>query len=179
MALQASGPISMSNINVEIGRASNANLALTPASQGAYVTLNVNSASRPDGTNPQKISEWYGYNHTAVAPDTTPPTTPFLDAIGDFGGGFLRLTWSTSTDASGIAYYDVYREENNSGVFGVIGQPTATTFDDINVFDGNGYAYKIKAIDNAFNQSAFSNTQSIFYSSGGGPGGPGGPLTPV
>jgi hypothetical protein len=176
MALQASGPISMSNINVEIGRASNATIAITTASQGVYVAINVNSASRPDGTNPQKISEWYGYNHTAVAPDTTPPTTPFLDAIADFGFGFLRLTWSTSTDASGVAYYDVYREENNSGIFAVIGQPTVTTFDDINVFDGNGYSYKIKAVDNVFNTSVFSNTQSIFYSSGGGGGGP---LTPA
>jgi hypothetical protein len=114
-------------------------------------------------------------NATTTAADTTPPTTPFLNAIGDFGGGFLRLTWSASTDASGIAYYDVYREENNSGIFAVIGQTTATTFDDINVFDANGYAYKIKAIDNASIPSAFSNTQTIFYSTGGG----GAPIGPV
>jgi fibronectin type 3 domain-containing protein len=110
---------------------------------------------------------------TAAAADTTPPTTPFLDPLGDFGGGFLTLTWSASTDASGIYYYDVYREDNNSGIFSIIGQTTATTFDDIYVYDGNGYAYKIKAIDNAINQSAFSNTRPIFYSTGGG----GGPLS--
>jgi fibronectin type 3 domain-containing protein len=43
-------------------------------------------------------------------------------------------------------FYDVYREENNSGIFSVIGQTTITTFDDINVVDGNGYAYKIRMI---------------------------------
>jgi fibronectin type 3 domain-containing protein len=41
-------------------------------------------------------------------------------------------------------YYDVYREDNNSGIFSIIGQTTATTFDDIYVYDGNGYAYKIR-----------------------------------
>jgi hypothetical protein len=110
-------------------------------------------------------------SNTSNSPsDTTPPTTPFLEPIGDFGGGFLSLNWSASTDASGINLYDVYREENNSGIFVVIGQTTVTTFDDINVFNANGYAYKIRAIDNAFNQSAFSNTRTIFYSSGGGGG---------
>jgi len=160
--------ISLGDINVELGRSRTSNISLDTAENGGYGAININSPSYPASGNPASISEWYSYNHNATAPDTTPPTTPYLNSIGDFGGGFLRLTWTASTDASGIYYYDVYREVNNSGIFGVIAQPTVTSYDDYDVVNGNTYAYKIKAIDNAINQSAFSNTRSVFYNTGGG-----------
>lgn len=103
------------------------------------------------------------YGNCAIASDTTPPTTPNLYSIGDFGAAYLALSWSTSTDASGINYYEVYRADNNSGIFAAIAQTSATSFQDYNIVNGNLYSYAIKAVDTAFNYSAFSNTQSYFY----------------
>lgn len=65
MTLQASGQISMSEINTELGRASNATISLDTAENGGYAVINTNSASRPSSTNPASMSEWYGYNHNA------------------------------------------------------------------------------------------------------------------
>lgn len=33
----------------------------------AYDAINTSSSSRPDGSNPNELSEWYSYNHTAVS----------------------------------------------------------------------------------------------------------------
>lgn len=42
-------------------------------------------------------------------------------------------------------------------------QLATSSYNDIDVLSGNSYSYKITAVDNASNYSAFSNTQSIFY----------------
>lgn len=70
--MQASGTISMSQINSEFGRSSTAGISLDTAENGGYATINTASASRPSGTNPASMSEWYGYNHNASS--STPPT---------------------------------------------------------------------------------------------------------
>jgi bacillolysin len=100
---------------------------------------------------------------STIAGDTTPPTTPVLGSIADFGGGFLRVSWSASTDASGIAYYEVYRAVDN-GILAVVAQVSSgTIYDDYDVFNGSLYSYSIRAVDTSFNQSNFSNTQNYFY----------------
>ena len=73
MTMPASGTIRMSQINSELGRSSTAQISLDTAENGGYATINTASASRPSGTNPASMSEWYGYNHNA-APPSTPPT---------------------------------------------------------------------------------------------------------
>ena len=65
MALPASGTISASMINIELGRIGSASLSSNNASAGGYWRINFNSAQRPDKFNPDEYSEWYGYNHTA------------------------------------------------------------------------------------------------------------------
>lgn len=65
MALPRGGEISMSQINVELGRSATALIGLDDAENGAYGAINTNSAARPDAANPASMSEWYGYNHTA------------------------------------------------------------------------------------------------------------------
>lgn len=65
MPLPSSGQISMSQINTELGRSSTAQISLDAAENGAYGGINVNSASRPNSSNPAAMSEWYGYNHNA------------------------------------------------------------------------------------------------------------------
>jgi hypothetical protein len=67
VALQSSGQISMSQINTELGRSSTAEISLDAAENGSYAAINQSSASRPSSGNPASMSEWYGYNHSAVS----------------------------------------------------------------------------------------------------------------
>lgn len=76
MALPSTGPISMSQINVELGRSATANISLDAAENGTYAPINQNSAIKPLSGNPASMSEWRGYDHTAGGgtTTTTPPT---------------------------------------------------------------------------------------------------------
>lgn len=65
MALPTTGEIKMSQINTELGRASNATIALDSAERNGYAPINQCSPSRPSGANPASMSEWRGYNHSA------------------------------------------------------------------------------------------------------------------
>jgi hypothetical protein len=72
MTLPASGALSFSAINTELGRASTATLELKTASDSAYVVINRNSTagyniwynSVVNGNN-YSIDKFYGYNHSA------------------------------------------------------------------------------------------------------------------
>jgi hypothetical protein len=79
MPLPTSGTLSMDNIRVELGVPAQAPMSLQAASIGTYGTINVCSVSRPDGSAPYAISEWYGYCHTCTCTPTrtsTPTVTP-------------------------------------------------------------------------------------------------------
>ena len=58
------GSVSMSGINLELGRASNAQISLDAAENGSYAAINSCSPSRPSSSNPAAMSEWRGYNHS-------------------------------------------------------------------------------------------------------------------
>jgi hypothetical protein len=74
MTLKAEGRISFSELNVELGRASTSNIAISAAeTQGTYGAINTFSKARPNLSRPSSISEWYGYNHRAKPP-IPPPT---------------------------------------------------------------------------------------------------------
>ena len=63
MALQGSGQISFANINTELGRSSTAQIGINQAEAGAYVLINPESTSKPNGSTPNSMAEWHGYNH--------------------------------------------------------------------------------------------------------------------
>ena len=71
MALSATGPLSLGDINAELGRTRTASISLDAAENGSYAAINQNSPSRPSSSNPASVSEWRGYNHTAAAPSLT------------------------------------------------------------------------------------------------------------
>jgi hypothetical protein len=80
MTLPASGQISFSQINTELGRASNAQISLNTAEDGGYATINNCAQPKPNATNPAAISEWYSYNHSA-------PCFSECSATFSFSGG--------------------------------------------------------------------------------------------
>ena len=94
------------------------------------------------------------------AGDTTPPTTPGSPA-GTTTPGTVNLTWTASTDASGIAYYHVYRSTSSGftpGAGNEVGQTTQLSYTDngdgtTNGLPSNTYYYKLIAQDTAGNLS--------------------------
>jgi len=70
MTMPSSGTIRMSQINTELGRSSTATISLDTAENGGYATINTASSSRPNGSNPASMSEWYSYNHSASSGTT-------------------------------------------------------------------------------------------------------------
>ena len=66
MTLPLTGPLSFSQINVELGRASNATISLNTAEDGGYVAINQCADPKPSASNPATVSEWRGYNHLAI-----------------------------------------------------------------------------------------------------------------
>jgi hypothetical protein len=61
MALTASGQLSLGDIATEMG-VSLTNVSLTTQSTTG---INTNSESKPDGSTPHAISEFYSYDHSA------------------------------------------------------------------------------------------------------------------
>ncbi len=67
MALQSSGQIKFSELNTELGRTSTDLIGLGAAENGNYAAINSASSSKPDGSAPSKISEWFSYDHGAAS----------------------------------------------------------------------------------------------------------------
>lgn len=86
MALQSSGQISFADINTELGRSSIAQIGINEAEAGTYDVINPNSSSRPNGSTPNAINEWYSYDHSAAAPVT------FSVSLALSSGGVCNLT---------------------------------------------------------------------------------------
>ena len=92
---------------------------------------------------------------TTPAVDSTPPSVP--QGVGAVANGPTSVTvsWSASSDASGIANYEVYR----GGTLLTTVSGSATSFTDTSVLAGTQYSYTVDAIDGspAKNKSAQSS----------------------
>jgi len=102
MTMPASGAISMSQINTELGRASTTSISLDTAENGGYGAINQASGSKPSASNPAALSEWYSYNHNAssqinVSYDITFAPYGGLANITENGVRIIR----TSSNAAG------------------------------------------------------------------------------
>ena len=91
---------------------------------------------------------------TAIATDTTPPTTPTGLTAAAAGSNGANLSWSASTDNVGVTGYIVRR----NGV--QVATPTTTSFADTGLSVGT-YSYAVAARDAAGNVSANSASASI------------------
>ena len=117
MALPSSGPISFANINTELGRSSTAQLGINEAEAGSYGAINTNSTSRPNGTTPNGMDEWYGYDHTADS-YTTVDISNTCNSFGCTTATNSRIYFNNADYAAFVA---------NGYVFGGIGGGAPTT----------------------------------------------------
>jgi chitodextrinase len=101
-----------------------------------------------------------GYDEPA--PDTTAPSVPTGLAANATAPDRVELSWTASTDDTGVAGYTVYRD----GVS--LGTATGTSFADTSATAGTTYAYAVDAVDAAGNRSARTEPVSVTTPSAGG-----------
>ncbi|HTU64487.1 MAG TPA: PQQ-dependent sugar dehydrogenase [Steroidobacteraceae bacterium] len=77
--------------------------------------------------------------------DTTPPTVPSgVTAVAQSQTEIL-VSWTASTDATGVAGYRVFRDGNTTAV----ATPTGTSFTDTGLTANTTYSYTVVAVDSA------------------------------
>ena len=94
MTLPASGALSMSAINTELGRTSNtANTSLADQSDGDYGTINITNLNdnKSDTATPHNIGSFYKYEHS-VSLGTTPASFSQFSSSSHNSAGTITVT---------------------------------------------------------------------------------------
>ncbi len=88
MPLPTSGPLGLQQIRAELGVPSQAPFSLDVASNGGYAAINPCSNNYPVASNPDAISDWFGYCHSCTC------------------GYYFCMGFSTVSCATACANYD-------------------------------------------------------------------------
>jgi len=106
--------------------------------------------------------------YSGQQPDTTPPTTPGTPSASNVGTTTATLTWGASTDTggSGLAGYNVYREQGTTDP--LLAQSTTTSVNLTGLTVSTQYQVYVRARDGAGNLSATSALATFTTQQGGG-----------
>lgn len=162
MALQGSGSISMSQINTELGRSSTASISLDTAENGGYGAIQQCQRPYPLAANSAKMSEWFGYNHSATCSVScgggystyyTPVNCydySYRDvSLGGYTSGLVTVGWTLSLESGyGINQLRVYAVYNGSTVADT-GNIAVSTFTGITSQSGT-ITFKVNGADNKY-----------------------------
>lgn len=96
--------------------------------------------------------------------DTQAPTAPAGLTATAKTSSSVSLSWSASSDNTGVTGYDVYRNGTK------VGSTATTSYTDTGLSASTAYSYTVKAKDAAGNVSAASSALSATTSAGGGTG---------
>ena len=91
----------------------------------------------------------------------SPPTAPANLVATAASSSQISLAWTASTSASGIAEYIVQRSQGGGASFVQVGTSASTGYNDSGLAASTSYSYRVAAVDNSGNTSAFSNVASI------------------
>ncbi|MFE2015987.1 cellulase family glycosylhydrolase [Streptomyces sp. NPDC059491] len=94
--------------------------------------------------------------------DTRAPTVPAALTSPAKTSTSVSLSWTASTDDTGVTGYDVYRGTTK------VGTSTSTAYTDAGLTAGTAYTYTVRARDAAGNTSAASPPLTVTTSTGGG-----------
>jgi chitodextrinase len=90
-------------------------------------------------------------------PDTQAPTAPGTPVPSVVSSTQINVTWSAATDNVGVTRYVLERcQAAGCTAFAPIATPTALSFVDTGVSPATTYKYRVRAMDAAGNQSAYS-----------------------
>jgi chitodextrinase len=101
---------------------------------------------------------------SGVPGDTQAPTTPTGLQVTGKSSSTASLSWTASTDDTGVTAYDVFRGGTRVGSTG------STSFSDTGLAPSTTYSYTVKARDAAGNTSATSAAVPATTDEGGGTG---------
>ncbi|MFI9585546.1 cellulose binding domain-containing protein [Streptomyces sp. NPDC052236] len=93
--------------------------------------------------------------------DTTPPTVPAGLTVAAVTGSTVSLSWTASTDGTGVTAYEVLR----GGV--PVGTSATTSYTDTGLSAATKYGYAVRAMDAAGNVSAASAAVTATTTGGG------------
>lgn len=122
-------------------------LASTTVSPGRTTTYTL-AATNSAGSTSSEVTI------TVVLPDTDPPTVPADLAATAVSSSRIDLSWTASTDNTGVTGYRIFRGQVQAGT------STATTFADTGLTASTQYSYTVLAYDAAGNASAQSSPAS-------------------
>ena len=114
---------------------------LTPGTAYSYAVVAVDSAATPNASAASaSVSAT-----TPTPPDTTAPSVPAgVTAVAQSASSIL-VSWTASTDASGISEYRVFRNGGTTPITSV----QTTSFTDTGLTPGTAYSYTVAAVDSA------------------------------
>lgn len=151
-------------------------------STGYYVTIDAGAFEDMAGNSYAGISGSGTWNFTTVAEggtpaDTTPPTVPGGPRVIDRTTSSITIAWDASTDASGIAGYDIQMKQGNGGTYSIVGSTNGneTEFTKSGLNASTTYYFQVRARDGSSNANVSNWSVGISAttrsSSGGGGGG--------
>ena len=129
MTLQASGAISLMQVNQELGRGAFSTISLNVFNAGGVdvvqtgtgnVTINQCSPSRPNGTAPTSMSEWYNYDHNASCGEV--PATPSIEWVyrsQENSGVLFKVVGTNVTDTNVTAQFRAAGTNNTRNNIGI------------------------------------------------------------
>ncbi|RFN60441.1 T9SS C-terminal target domain-containing protein [Marixanthomonas ophiurae] len=99
--------------------------------------------------------EDYTVNITGGGADTQAPTAPTSLASSNITQTSLTLNWNASTDNVGVTGYEVFQGSTS------LGNVTGTSTNITGLSPATSYSFKVRAFDDAGNNSADSNTVTV------------------
>ncbi|MEO3858917.1 cellulase family glycosylhydrolase [Acrocarpospora sp. B8E8] len=151
-----------------LGQSTTNSLALTGLTANTQYQVYVRA--RDGAGNLSGNSTLVTFTTTGGTTDTTPPTTPGTPTASGVTSSGATLTWTASTDSggSGLAGYNVYREQGTTDP--LLGSPTTNSITLTGLTASTQYQVYVRARDGAGNLSGNSSLVT-FTTTGGGTGG--------
>ncbi|WNS43924.1 fibronectin type III domain-containing protein [Paenibacillus sp. MMS20-IR301] len=138
----------------------NVGIGMDPANQnlGAFNSL------KPDNTLSYSLTQsaYDGGYSGGGSTDTQAPSVPGNLAVSGKTSSSVSLSWSASTDNTGVTGYDIYRGST------LAGSAAVNSFTDTGLSPSTSYSYTVRAKDVAGNVSAPSSAVSAVTDASGG-----------
>lgn len=97
-----------------------------------------------------------------VSTDTIAPTAPGTPSASNVSSSSLNLSWTASTDSSGVLGYKIYRCSGTNCTPGTqIGISVTNSFSDTGLTPNTTYTYTVRAYDWAGNNSVQSGSMTV------------------
>jgi len=129
--------------------------------EDAILTATGTYSATSSSTGGYWVMQQVAFRAANTSSDTTAPTVPSgLVATAAYGGQ-IDLTWTASTDDTGVTGYLIERCKGaNCSNFAQVGSSSGTSFQDTGLDPSSNYTYRVRASDGTGNLSGYSGQVS-------------------